>query len=196
MILAVTGHRPDKLGGYVPSHPLRDHIRSWFQSRITELAPSRAISGMAQGVDQDFALVCTQLGVPWVAAVPCKAQASKWSKEAQSAYMSLLELADDVVVLSDDGVPWAEAMQVRNEYLVDTSDRMLAVWDGSHGGTGSTVRLAKKAKRQVDFFDWDEMKRWAISSGLADRVPTCECATSKCPCAVVWHGFVASDDRP
>jgi uncharacterized phage-like protein YoqJ len=35
-------------------------------------------------------------------------------------------------------------MQVRNEWMVDHCNDLLAVWDGSDGGTGNCVRYAQR----------------------------------------------------
>ncbi len=34
-------------------------------------------------------------------------------------------------------------MQVRNEYMVDRADLVLALWNGTPGGTGNCVRYAR-----------------------------------------------------
>jgi uncharacterized phage-like protein YoqJ len=38
------------------------------------------------------------------------------------------------------------AMQIRNEWMVDHCDLLVALWDGSPGGTGNCIRYAKRAK--------------------------------------------------
>ena len=35
-------------------------------------------------------------------------------------------------------------MQMRNRHMVDQADLLLSVWDGSPGGTGSTVAYARR----------------------------------------------------
>lgn len=51
MILAFTGHRPDKLGGYSETNPLRAQITYEIMKQLYELKPTGVISGMALGVD-------------------------------------------------------------------------------------------------------------------------------------------------
>ena len=43
--------------------------------------------------------------------------------------------------------PWL--MQKRNEYMVDLADKVIAVWDGSKGGTGNCVRYAEKCGKEI-----------------------------------------------
>jgi uncharacterized phage-like protein YoqJ len=40
-------------------------------------------------------------------------------------------------------------MQKRNEYMIDKSDYVIAVWDGSPSGTGNTVRYAKQKNKKI-----------------------------------------------
>lgn len=194
MIYGVTGHRPDKLGGYDhPYHPMRQYVKRFLRNIFSAEKPDKVITGMAQGVDQDCAEVCLGLGIPYVAAVPLKAQAAPWPPEARSHYLKLLDLAADVVVVCDDETPWAQAMHARNVRVVESCDRLAAVWDGSSGGTADCVKYAKSVKRPIVFLDWVEMKRWGLSERdqngrvLAERSALCECdADDRCPCPVRW----------
>lgn len=52
MIIAVTGHRPDKLGNeYSMDGPYLKYIAEQFDSIIERCKPKEGISGMALGVD-------------------------------------------------------------------------------------------------------------------------------------------------
>jgi uncharacterized phage-like protein YoqJ len=44
-------------------------------------------------------------------------------------------------------------MQARNEWMVDNSNAMIAVWDGSPGGTANTVKYAQAKERPVLVID-------------------------------------------
>ena len=44
-------------------------------------------------------------------------------------------------------------MMVRNKYMVDISDRGIAVWDGSKGGTANCVRYAQKIGKPLDIIN-------------------------------------------
>lgn len=55
MILAVTGHRPDKIGGYDRNNPLRKKLLVKIDATLARLKPERVLTGMALGVDQDVA---------------------------------------------------------------------------------------------------------------------------------------------
>lgn len=51
------------------------------------------------------------------------------------------------MVSDEEYKPWL--MQKRNEFMVDRVDTVLAVWDGSDGGTGNCVKYAKKIGKHM-----------------------------------------------
>lgn len=145
--MAATGHRPDKIGGYDYYHPQRQWIREQMARALVDLGATKTISGMALGIDQDFAQVSIDLGLPFIAALPFLDQESRWPKSSQDYWWWLLERADDIVIVSP-GAYSAAKMQIRNEWMVDHCDRLLAVWDGSDGGTGNCVKYAIRTKSE------------------------------------------------
>jgi predicted Rossmann fold nucleotide-binding protein DprA/Smf involved in DNA uptake len=50
-----------------------------------------------------------------------------------------------------------DCMIKRNRYMVDRSRYVLAVWDGSNGGTGYTVRYARSQNRIVQIINPTEL---------------------------------------
>lgn len=141
-IVAFTGHRPDKLGGYGDT-PLRRAVTAALRQRLVELRPAVAISGMALGVDQWAAQLCIDLGIPWDAYVPFVGQESKWPPDSQRTYRGLLERARQTVVVCHGGYEnWK--FQRRNEAMVNGCGVLIAVWDGSPGGTANCVGYAAK----------------------------------------------------
>lgn len=40
-------------------------------------------------------------------------------------------------------------MQLRNKWMVDKSDIVIAVWDGSEGGTNNCVQYATENKKRI-----------------------------------------------
>lgn len=161
--VAVTGHRPAKLGGFdpLPTTPkgrLQQWIRDELEGRLVALqdehgAALQAISGMALGVDQWFAEACRSLSIPFIAAIPFDGQETPWPWPARAKYAELLADAREVVVVSGGGYgPWK--MQARNRWMVDRADILLAVWDGSSGGTAHCVKYAMSQDRKIDRIQW------------------------------------------
>ncbi len=160
--VAVTGHRPDKIGGYDYYARQRVWLRQQLRTIVMDLMPMYTISGMALGVDQDYAQVSIELAIPFIAALPFVGQEKKWPKSSQDYYNWLLERADEKVVVSP-GEYSAYKMQVRNEWMVDNCDVLIAVWDGSEGGTGNCVRYAQRVKpaSQIIYVNPNEFYRGA-----------------------------------
>jgi uncharacterized phage-like protein YoqJ len=147
MIVALTGHRPSKLGGYDPDNPIATKVREAIRAKLVELKPEKIISGMALGVDQWAVQIAIDLGIPFIAAVPFPDQAGRWRPSSKREYLRLLGLASEVVVVSTTHSP--VAMQTRNEWMVDHADVVLAVWGGTRGGTANCVRYANLMKTPV-----------------------------------------------
>lgn len=147
MILAVTGHRPDKLGGYAPD--IANRLRLLAHKYLVEQKPNFVISGMALGWDQAVAGAALLAGIPLVAAVPFAGQESKWPPRARQIYRELLDAAYRVEYVSPFGYA-AWKMQKRNEWMVDHANRMLALWDGTPGGTANCLAFAARNRLPVD----------------------------------------------
>lgn len=156
MKVCVTGHRPSKLWGYDINKEEWTNLKNLFKTILYTLKATEAVTGMALGVDIVFAIAVLELkeeGFPVKlhCAIPCRGQQSKWPVESQRVYERILEQADEVTLVSDeDYKPWL--MQKRNEYVVDLVDKVIAVWDGSSGGTANCVRYAEKKKKEVLWF--------------------------------------------
>lgn len=151
MIWSFTGHRPDKLGGYERS-PLQEAIRATIKVILTEMRPDMVISGMAIGIDQMVAELAIETGIPFTAALPFRGQESRWPHQAQAHYQKLLASAHKIQYCSEPGYnPYK--MQVRNQWMVDNSDLLIAVWDGSTGGTYNCVKYAERVGKPVARLD-------------------------------------------
>jgi uncharacterized phage-like protein YoqJ len=173
MIVAVTGHRPDKLGtkcfsGYAPENPLRAWVKTRLREQLLQRRPFRplyGITGMALGVDQDFAEVCIELDIPFIAAVPFIGQERQWPTQSRERYRELLAQACDVVIVCTGGYErWK--MLARNQWMVDHCNTLFAVFDGTPGGTASTVLYADSIQREVLRIDPNEF-RGALAAGAA-----------------------------
>lgn len=146
MIIAATGHRPHKLGGY--NLATRRSLSGFATDVLRELHPDRVISGMAQGWDQAVAVACIALDIPFIAAVPCPDQEKPWPPEAQDSYRRILDHAAEIVTVSPHYS--SSAMLKRDKWMVDAADQMLALWDGNiGGGTANTIAYAEKRRVPV-----------------------------------------------
>ena len=147
-VIAFTGHRPNKLGGYDLANPINQRIKDKMRIQIVKHNPSKIISGMALGVDTMAVEVCLELGIPLVVAIPFKGQECKWPTYSQEYYHELINKASEVVYVCE-GEYAAWKLQRRNEWMVKHSDLLIAVWNGSAGGTGNCVSYATKLNKKI-----------------------------------------------
>lgn len=158
-----TGHRPDKLGGYDMKNPtmlkLKDKLLEVIEELITRENKSRFISGGALGTDI-AAFWCVHMlkkkypVIENIVAIPFKNQDKVWSDEQKYWYQRMLESADEIVNVeevdkykTDDDNPGEFSfakMQKRNEYMVDHSQAIVAVYDGGKGGTANCLNYARR----------------------------------------------------
>lgn len=81
-------------------------------------------------------------------AIPCKNHSNQWNKKDRQLYNYILSKADAVKLVSkEEYKPYL--MQKRNEYMVDNSDIVIAVWDGSKSGTANCIEYAKSKHKEI-----------------------------------------------
>lgn len=67
-------------------------------------------------------------------------------------YDKILQKAYKIIAVNDDPyAPWK--MQARNEWMIDNSNAVIAVWDGSPGGTANNIKYAEAKERPVLVID-------------------------------------------
>lgn len=164
--LCVTGHRPNQMFGYDIHSSKYDKIRENLERVIVSKSQEaydkygvdtfRYISGMALGVDTIFFETALYLRehsgeftVQVIAAVPFLGQERQWPRESRKEYHELLKQADETIVVSKGGYE-AWKMQRRNEFMVDHSDVVVAVYNGAKfGGTKNCVDYAIKRNKDI-----------------------------------------------
>ena len=149
-ICCFTGHRPDKLpSGWEQDGAVCARLREALRNAIRQAADEGYrcfISGMAQGVDTwaaEEVLALKQRGadVSLFAALPCPSQDARWPAPPRARYRSLLARADGQMTLCERYTPYC--MGARNLWMVEHASRLIAVFDGSPGGTANTVKHAE-----------------------------------------------------
>lgn len=154
MTVAATGHRPDKLYGY-DIHDIRYLLlMAKIQQYLRQVGCTRGISGMALGMDIIFAEAVLNLkkeGIPikLTCAIPCKNHKAKWGKSRWvDLYDQITQQADEVVVVSDCFYNQF-VMQERNKWMVDRCDILLALYNGTEGGTKNCIDYAVGKKKEI-----------------------------------------------
>lgn len=137
-ICCVTGHRD------IPEEKM-DRIQKLLRQEILaaiEDGYTHFISGFATGADLLFAVIIAELKeiypITLEAAIPYPGR----MKTPDETFQRLIRCCDTVKIHSDSY--FKGCYMRRNRYLVDQSQRVIAVYDGRPtGGTAATVRYAK-----------------------------------------------------
>ena len=173
MKIAITGHRPHKLGNdYDLTSPLLQLIKYQIENLLAKYdfmseTDLTLITGMALGIDTLFAQIAISLRIPFIAAIPCKGQYTRWPKKSVDQYFNILTQSHDVFLvdhrvsldkdldnlktcLSPSGNSYStQKMQQRNIWMVNNCNLLIAVWDGSSGGTANCVKYAQSVGKQI-----------------------------------------------
>lgn len=103
------------------------------------------LSGMARGVDIIAAEIVLKMKKEYpflklVAASPYQGFEEKWASGWKNRYRSVLERADEIHFVSE----WKgkETFQIRNIWMVDRSQLVIAIYNGEAGGTRNTIWYA------------------------------------------------------
>lgn len=146
MIVAGTGHRPDKLGGY--STAIKGKLRDTAVTGLRKTHATQVISGGALGWDQALARAALDYKIPLTLALPFEGFWSRWPESSIRELHMQIEAADKVVYVCEPGyAPWK--MQERNKWMVDHCDAVLALWNGTDGGTANCLKYATKAGKPI-----------------------------------------------
>lgn len=177
MKIAFTGHRPNKLNNdYEFTSPLMQWIKSQIQDYVANLIYPKPneehliITGMALGIDTLAAQIAIEMNIPFMAAIPFKGQESKWPMRSQHTYLHLLQQAKIISVCDiertmtyeeyiklEKGMYLSSKFQKRNEFMVDTCDTLIAVWDETPGGTANCITYAQKMNIENKYFSNDNI---------------------------------------
>lgn len=139
-----TGHRPEKLG--MPEAKVVEGLKKEIRTAMAD-GFQTFISGMARGVDLWAAEIVLALrdegtAIRLICASPYKGFEARWSREWQERYGNVMERADLVRFICPGYS--RDCFQRRNEWMVDHSARVIAVYNGGPGGTRNTVEYAER----------------------------------------------------
>lgn len=141
-----TGHRPEKL---IRSEA---EIKKDLEAAILQAINDgfvTFITGMARGVDIWAAEIVLQLrkhnpNLHLITASPYEGFESRWTEDWKVRYNTVMEQADLIRYVCKG---YSKAcFQIRNEWMVDRSARVIAVYNGEPGGTRNTIEYAEKNK--------------------------------------------------
>ena len=155
-----TGHRPDKLPWGLNERDLRCASLKRSLTRELDALDLRGfrhfICGMAMGCDLYFAEAVLALreqhpDLTLEGAIPCLTQPQRWPEHLQLRWRRILDQCDLETVVQQSYDRWC--MLRRDRYMVDRSAAVLAVFDGTSGGTHYTLNYAMDSKREILLLD-------------------------------------------
>ena len=154
--VAFTGHRPEKIaaGGQEDSariQRIKQELREAVIGKI-EAGCNCFLSGMAMGADLWAAEIVLELKqfyphILLTAVIPFAGQADRFPEMWRKRYDAVLAGCDYVTVLSDSY--YKGCFRARNQWLLDHSEHLIAVFNGSRGGTMQTLNDALLSGHRV-----------------------------------------------
>ena len=153
-----TGPRPNKLPwGYCEAGEIFEQTKNKLQNKIEKAiikGYSHFCSGMALGVDTIAAEIVLDMKkkyphITLECAIPCLNQTQGWLYVSVERYKNILDKADKITYVSKKDY-FNGCMQKRNQYMVDNSSLVIAVYGGLGGGTKQTIDYAIKNGVDVD----------------------------------------------
>lgn len=141
-VIAATGHRPQKLGGF--SNDVRLKLMGIACEFLINEKPDKVMSGMALGWDMAFAEAALELKIPVLAVIPFNGQEARWPRQAQDKYRIVVSQCETFYVSSPN--PWGldhrGLFKRRNVWMVNNCTSLCAMWDGSPSGTSHCINCA------------------------------------------------------
>ncbi len=155
-VACFTGHRPQKL----PWKFDEEDERCVKIKRQTKMEIENTICrgyhtficGMSLGFDMICAEIVLELKTKYphiklVGAIPCKDQSRRWSRDQQNRYKKLIRKLDEIRCIYKK---YKEGcMQERNQFMINNSSLVIALFDGLSGGTKATIDYANKQGKKV-----------------------------------------------
>lgn len=153
---AFTGHRPEKVEGYEGRIivELRKEILQAIDSGYTTF-----LTGMSRGVDLWAADIIIHLReqnpkLKLIGVIPFEGFECKWPVDWKKHYKLVRKELDWLHVVSKEYSP--EVYQKRNQFMVDHSALVLAVFNGKPGGTLNTINYAQEKDVPVRYTEvWE-----------------------------------------
>ncbi|MDO5560355.1 MAG: SLOG family protein [Oscillospiraceae bacterium] len=159
-----SGHRPEKLPGkgddkreetiYIKKI-LTEKIRLCISDGYTEF-----ISGVARGIDLWAAQTVLRMKAVYPSVIlrcvkPVSDQGINFPDNDKLLLDFILSNADDVICTCQSYT--RNCYMIRNRYMVDHSDKLIAFVKNYRSGTGQTINYAMKLNKNVDITDLSDI---------------------------------------
>ena len=123
---------------------------------VKSIQDGYSVTGMAPGIDLWAGCIVLQLkdrfpGIKLIAAVPYPEFRERRNDEWKGKYDRILSGADCIQIIWP--TPSAAAYQRRNEWMVDHSSKVIAVYNGKASGTRNTIHYAKERNIPIKYIN-------------------------------------------
>lgn len=139
---------------------LKSKIKEVVINLIKKESANYFISGLAIGSDQLCASIIIELkkdyNIMLEAAIPCSNQDRFWTNVDKKNYQKILSLCNVKKYISNSTYT-KYCMHIRNKYMVDNSNIVVAIWNGKAGGTAQTVKYAKAKNVPIIIINPDDI---------------------------------------
>lgn len=144
-----TGHRPEKLKR--PEREVKEELEKNIVAAI-EAGYITFISGMARGIDIFAAEIVLKArkanpALHLICAIPYPNFEKKWPEDWQTRYRVILKAADLIKYISASYN--SSCFQKRNVWMIDHSAKVIAVFNGTPGGTKNTLIYAENNNIEI-----------------------------------------------
>lgn len=150
--VGITGHQ-----GLTPSTEIS--VRAAIDEILAKYRIVVGVSSLAEGADQIFADAVVARNGQLEVVVPCEGYEATFSESTDLEHFRNLRAIAKVVTQLSFIEPSEEAFWAAGQKIVDSSDVLVAVWNGKHseglGGTGDVVQLARQLDKEVHIV-WPE----------------------------------------
>lgn len=146
-----TGHRNQKL----PWKFNEQDIRCLEVTKKTKIEIEKAIlagyKNFITGLALGFDMICAELvieqkkknpKIKLICALPCKSQSKFWNKKQKARYSNILKNSDIIRYITNEYTE--TCMLERNNYMLNNSSLVIALFNGKPGGTSYTLKKAKE----------------------------------------------------
>lgn len=136
-----TGHR--ELASDFSKRKLKEEVKKLIAQGVDTFLCGMAIGFDLLAAETVLSLKRKNPQIKLVACIPCIGQEKYFSKADQKRYVAAVKKADEKVILSDSY--FRGCMQVRDKYMADRGDVMLAYCKKKEGGAAYTAKCFQKA---------------------------------------------------
>lgn len=134
-------------------------VRAAIDEILAKYTMVVGVSSLAEGADQIFADAVVARNGQLEVVVPCEGYETTFFEATDLEHFRNLRALANVVTQLSFTEPSEEAFWAAGQKIVDTSDVVIAVWNGkqseSLGGTGDVVQLAQQLEKEVHIV-WPE----------------------------------------